>query len=134
MCSVIIDKKTTDLVNQSDKACNFFREILAFEMGPETLLARLYDEDIRIIDIRDFEDYVEYRIAGAVSIPLAKIREQVKELADNKTNIIYSRDVTHTNVANAALILAENGCKVTILAGGFDLWIKNSNYHPGRVS
>lgn len=114
------------MIGQTDRATQYFKDILAFEMDPELLLKKLYDENLQIIDIRDFEDFVEYHIPGATSIPLLHLREKLNELIKEKIYVVYGYDYTTKNDVKAALILSENKFKVTILSGGFKAWSQRS--------
>jgi rhodanese-related sulfurtransferase len=122
----LIENETSQLLEQTDKASNYFKEKLTFEMDPKELLKKLYSDNIRIIDVRDFEDFAEYHICGAISIPISKLRNKLQELSKDKLNIVYAYDDTCTMASVAALILAENGFKVVCLSGGFKYWIHRS--------
>ncbi|MEW5821016.1 MAG: rhodanese-like domain-containing protein [Cyanobacteriota bacterium] len=122
----LIECETSDLLDQSDRASKYFKEKLAFEMDPKELIKKLYSENIKIIDVRDFEDYAEYHITGAISIPINKLRQKIQDLRKDKLNVVYGYDTTCTIALTAAFILAENGYKVVCLSGGFKYWSQRS--------
>ena len=95
-----------------DNAVNRGRPLLL----PEELSG--CEEDYQIVDVRSEEDYLKAHIEGAVSIPLAELRERIGEL-DKKRPV-----VTHCNkgvTGNAAqnLLLNSGFPEVYNLSGGF---------------
>lgn len=126
MSPELLERKTIEHIECPDRAYNYFKDKLTFEMDPELLLKKLYDDNVRIFDVREHEDFVEYHIPGAVSITLSELRENIEKFRDDKVNIVYSYDTTCIGAVKAALILAEHKCKVATLCGGFKYWTKRS--------
>lgn len=75
------------------------------------------------IDIRDSSAYEEAHIPGSLSLPLAQLESQLKELDPNSWIITYCTWPSEESSARAARILLDNGFKkVTPILGGLRAW------------
>lgn len=104
------------------KAREFFENKVAFTTGPVELNRMLEQEqNVRVIDVRDKEDYDKGRIPGAYNCPKGTW-DHTDMLDRDKTNVIYCYTQTCHLAAAAALEFAERGYSVMEMDGGFAAW------------
>lgn len=117
----------TKLTKDSKRAKEFFMAHLAFTISPNMLKELLKDNlnDIKIFDVRDYDDYVEEHIPYAVHIPLMQIDEHLEQFSKEKLNIFYGYNPICDRGKKAALFLADKNYPVKDLLGGFKGWVKN---------
>ena len=78
-------------------------------------------EDVTILDVRSIGEYARSHIPDAVLIPLATLRDRMKELPRDKAVLVYTS--VGLRAYEAALILRAAGFeKVRVLDGGLALW------------
>lgn len=109
----------------TNKAVDYFNAKMEFTTGPITLKRLIdFDENINIVDVRLYEDFVTGHIPGSFSLSKDKW-DTLEGLAHDKNNIIYCySDVCHLS-AEACLFFAKCGYSVMELEGGFDEWKKH---------
>lgn len=115
------DKKFTF---NSNKAKEYFLEKISFEMSPWQL-KKHSDEKINslnIIDVRNYEDYINGHIPFATHIPMDDLEEHIKMFEKDIVNIVYTYCNCCYKAAYAASIIAENNYPVMVLCGGFKAW------------
>lgn len=120
------------LTQQSIKAVEYFKQKLCFEISPYELSIQMKKENLQLVDIRPREDYADFHIKGAISIPFEELQERIHELSKNKINILYSTDGFCNKTNLAGLMLAINGYPVMTLLGGFKAW--NQKDYPTKKS
>lgn len=115
------------LTRDSKKAKEFFMEHLAFKTSPSGLKEMLAEHlnDIKIFDVREYEDYLNGHIPYAVHIPVTEIKEHIEQFDKEKLNIVYGHNPMCERGIKAALVLAEKEYPVKVLLGGFKGWMKN---------
>lgn len=115
-----------DTTEDTKKAREFFKEKLAYCIGPDRLkhLTESHLEDFNLFDVREYDDYIKGHIPYAVHIPLDQLDEQEVKFSKDKLNIFYSYSLTCQRSQKAAYILADKGYPVMELIGGFKGWKK----------
>lgn len=110
------------LTQQSIKAADYFKQKLCFEISPYELSIQMKRENLQLVDIRPREDFADFHIKGALSLPFEEMQDRLHELSKNKINVIYSTDSFCNKTNLAGLMLAINGYPVMALMGGFKAW------------
>lgn len=120
-----VDKLTKD----STKAKEFFMSQLAFTITVSELKELLEKElnEVRIFDVRDYEDYLKGHIPYAVHIPLQEINNNLEQFEKDKLNVFYGCCALCDRGKKASLYLADKNYTVKELKGGFKGW-KKSGY------
>lgn len=116
------NKITKDL----SRGKKFFEDIVSFTVGPFTLneiIAHKIDT-VNIVDVREYEDYIEGHIPYAIHIPHKEITEHCKMLDKEKITVIYSYTDSCPRAYHSALKLIEEHCPSVVLRGGFKEWKK----------
>ena len=98
------EKITKDL----SRAKKFFENIIAYTVGPYTLEDMIKNnlDSINIVDVREYEHYIEGHIPYAMHIPMLDIEKHCKMLDKSKVTIIYTHNDSCAKAYKAALILA----------------------------
>ena len=110
------------LVMDPAKAKAFFQEELAFTTGPIELdRMRRQKENIRIVDVREPEDYQQGHVPGAINLPKERW-SNVNELRKDGVNVMYCYSQTCHLAKRAALEFADRGYPVMEMEGGFKSW------------
>lgn len=106
------------------EAAEYFEAKLKFTTGPIEVSHWLEEEaPIQVIDVRAAGDFEKGHIPGAVNLPRDQW-QSAKELARDKTNVIYCYSQTCHLAAAAAAEFAKKGFSVMELEGGFNTWQK----------
>jgi rhodanese-related sulfurtransferase len=96
-------------------------------LSPQQVTMLLNRETGVVIDIREKKDFSEGHIMGSVHIPLASLKEKVKDLEKYKGKQIVLVDKMGQHSATAAKLLREAGVEnIARLQGGVSEW-RNSN-------
>ncbi len=123
------------LTFDTSKAKNFFLEQISY-------IASIYElknliendiENINIIDVRKYDDYIDGHIPYAIHIPYDSMEEHLVMLEKNKVNIIYCYDYNCKLGYKAAYKAADKGYPTKVLLGGFHTW-KKMNYEVVKTS
>lgn len=83
-------------------------------------------EDVRILDVREPEEFALGAIPGAVNIPLGQLRSRLGELDKTKFTVCYCQVGLRGYLAER--ILKQNGFRAANLSGGWTTW---KMFHPG---
>ncbi len=98
------------------------------ETDPEEVRGLQFDEDVRIIDVREREEFVEGYIEGADFIPRGKLDLKIENEVPDKEQTVILYCAAGTRSALAAHTLEQLGyADVRSMAGGFTAW-KRSGY------
>lgn len=126
-----------DITEDLSRAKNFFENIVAYTIGPfslEEAISKRIDE-INIVDVREYEDYIEGHIPYAIHIPYKEAEEHIKMLNKERTTIVYSYSDSCPRAYKTAISLVEKHFPTITLRGGFKEWkkfdldiIKNDSY------
>lgn len=97
--------------------------MVSFRTASPTELAKLIEsgEQVRLIDVREPEEYEVARIEGAQLLPLSRFHEWAGSLNPEEA-IVF---MCHHGVRSAqvcAVLAREGFSRVCNLAGGIDLW------------
>lgn len=112
----------------SDIAEDFFAKRLAFTLGPVELKAMIADGKVKVVDVRQKEDYDESHIPGAISIPKKELSERLDEIPKNGIYVVCCYNQQCHLAAAAALVLAQEGRSVMELEGGFKTWVDDFGF------
>lgn len=118
--------KENKITKDISRAKKFFEDIVSYTVGPYGLNEMIKKElnDIKITDVRDYDDYTDGHIPYAMHIPVDKIIEN-KELFDKeKLNVIYTYSDSCPRAYKTALALLEHNFVCVTLRGGFKEWKK----------
>ncbi len=115
------------ITNDLSRAKRFFENIVSFTVGPFTLedMIKHRLDSINIIDVRDYDDYIEGHLPYAIHFPFKEIEEHLNMLEKSKVNILYTYSDSCTKAYNAALKLLENNFPSVVLRGGYKEWKKH---------
>ncbi len=116
------DEITKDLT----RAKKFFEDIISFTIGPYSLDEMIAHriENINIVDVREYDNYIDGHIPYAVHIPYKEIKEHIDMLDKDKITIVYTYSDTCPRAYNTALALIEHHYPAVVLRGGFKAWKK----------
>ena len=108
------------------KAKEFFLEKISFMLTPYELKEMIANNlnEINIIDVRAYDDYIDGHIPYAIHIPFDSIEEHLVMLEKDKTNIVYGYSEFCKLPAKACYIIATKNYPVMLLRGGYHIWEK----------
>ena len=93
------------------------------EISPVEVKAKMdAGEPLRLIDVREPEEFAICRIEGATLIPMRSIPQHLNELDDDGPQIVA---ICHHGVRSLSVVdwLRRNGIENCVsMAGGMDLW------------
>ncbi|MCD7879112.1 MAG: rhodanese-like domain-containing protein [Candidatus Gastranaerophilales bacterium] len=116
----------TDITKDLSRAKKYFEDIISYTVGPFTLdemIAHRIDS-INIVDVREYNDYIEGHIPYAVHIPYKEAKDHVEMLDKDKVTVIYTYSDSCPRAYNSALELIEKHYPAVVLRGGFKEWKK----------
>jgi rhodanese-related sulfurtransferase len=118
----IMQTSKTQIVNPA-KARAYFEQKVAFTTGPVELDNMLKEDShqVRVVDVREAEDYAKGHIRGAINLPKAKW-DSPSGLTNDKTNVVYCYSQVCHLAAKACVAFASKGFPVMELEGGFETW------------
>ena len=119
-----MDKKL--ITDDSKKAKEFFLNKLSFMIGPYELKEKIEEniENINIVDVRKYDDYIDGHIPFAIHVPFENLEEHLVMFEKKKVNIIYCYSAFCKLADYAAFKLAHENDPVQVLHGGFLTWEK----------
>jgi rhodanese-related sulfurtransferase len=88
----------------------------------EELARRLEQDTVLVLDVRPPEEYQAGHIPGALSVPLAELKQRLKELPRRKEIVAYCRGPYCVQADAAVDLLGTHGFKVRRLAVGVPDW------------
>ena len=90
-------------------------------ISTEELLPRLEPPDaVLLLDVREPDEFAEWRIPGAVNIPLGELTDRVGDIPHDREVVTVC--AAGTRAARAVERLAEAGIEAVVLAGGMGAW------------
>ena len=115
-----------NLSKDLNRAKKFFEDILAYTIGPYGLKEMIETKinKINILDVREYEDYLDGHIPYAIHIPFKHVEEHHKMLDKEKITVVYTYTDSCPRAYKTALKLVENGYPAIVLRGGFKQWKK----------
>jgi rhodanese-related sulfurtransferase len=78
-------------------------------------------EEITLLDIRSFNEYIKEHLIGAINVPAEEISSSNK-LIGNNTIVIIGNDDQDSNIEKAALEIKKINFSPVVLAGGISNW------------
>jgi len=111
-------------LDQVDKLlASYLRSRDALEPVPAIeLLERARDDLVTVIDVRPSEEYVQGHIAGALNIPLDKLRRRLEELPRDREVVAYCRGPWCVLSFEAVANLRKAGIEARRLEDGLPEW------------
>lgn len=115
-----------EITKDLSRAKKFFENIISYTVGPFTLdeIIETRTNTINIIDVREYEDYIEGHIPYAVHMPYKEVEDNSDILDKNKVTVVYTYSDSCPRAYNTALKLIEKHFPSVILRGGFKEWKK----------
>lgn len=90
------------------------------------------DSDVFLLDVREPEEYAEFRIPGAVNVPLSRLFSQDAQLQIPKDKKVITICSHGNRSMVATFALAQKGVEATSLVGGMAMWNQVLNATPLR--
>ena len=115
------------LTFNSGKAKDFFLYKISFELSPRELKKHIDEniENINIVDVRCYDDYIDGHIPFAIHVPLDSLEDHLVMFDKDKINIVYSYCPYCKKAPHAAYMIADKGYPVMTLCGGYKIWKEN---------
>lgn len=115
-----------DLNKDFNRAKRFFEDILAYTIGPYSLKEIILDKinSINILDVREYENYIDGHIPYAVHIPYRELEQNLDILSKEKITVVYTYTDSCPRAYKTALRLVENEYPAIVLRGGYKQWKK----------
>jgi len=111
--------------NDPEKARQFFADKMAFTTGPVEVARSLAERaDIRIVDVREAEDFRKGHLPYAINLPHEKWAS-LEGLRKDALNVLYCYTQQCHLAATAAVEFASKGFSVMEMDGGFEAWKDN---------
>jgi rhodanese-related sulfurtransferase/DNA-binding HxlR family transcriptional regulator len=88
----------------------------------QELQRKLKEKNVFVLDVRPLEEYEAGHIAGARSIPLAELKERLKEISREREIVAYCRGPYCVFADEAVSFLASKGYRAVRLREGFPEW------------
>ncbi len=116
------------LTENTKKAEEFFLNELSFIISPFKLKSMIENEieDINIVDVRKYEDYIEGHIPYAIHVPYESLDEHLVMFEKKKLNIVYCYSQYCALAHKTAYEIAKRGYMVMVVNGGYKTWEKMS--------
>lgn len=116
------------LTENTKKAEEFFLNELSFIISPFKLKRMIENEieNINIVDVRKYEDYIEGHIPYAIHVPYESLDEHLVMFEKKKLNIVYCYSQYCALAHKTAYEVAKRGYMVMVVNGGYKTWEKMS--------
>ena len=88
----------------------------------KTLLERVHQKKVIVIDVRPADEYRTAHIAGALPIPLEQLKQRLSELPRNKEVVAYCRGPFCVLAKEAVDVLRSNGFRASRLEDSVHDW------------
>ena len=111
-----------------EAATDFFAEKLAFTLGPVELKKMMDEKKVKLIDVRQKEDFEEGHIPESISVPKDELKDKLTQFSKEDVHVVYCYNQQCHLAAAAALNLAKNGYPVMELDGGFQAWSEDFGF------
>ncbi|MFI7228615.1 ArsR/SmtB family transcription factor [Nonomuraea angiospora] len=104
------------------------RDAVRARLGPlegvtaDELASRLADPGTLIVDVRPAADYAAGHVPGAISLPMAELRERLDELPGERQIVAYCGGPYCAVSSEAVRVLREHGHAARALDGGYLGW------------
>ena len=102
---------------------DYFHRLDALEpISRESLLSRLHDDSVTVLDVRPEEEFALGHLPGAVNIPLEKLERSLASLSTDQEIVAYCRGPYCILSFEAVAALRSKGYTVRRLEDGFPEW------------
>jgi rhodanese-related sulfurtransferase len=92
-------------------------------ISPLLAVAKMNDDNVAIIDVREPDEFVKGHVEGAISKPLSLLTDQIPSLDKYKKATIIAVCQNGTRSASAAKLLTKAGFEqVLVITGGMQSW------------
>ena len=113
---------TNSRTHDPSRARAWFEDKLAFTTGPVELDRMLKaNENIIVVDMREWEDFAKGHIPGALNLPQDKW-DSLEDMSRGKMHIFYCYTQACHLAAQACVKFANRGYPVMEMEGGFAAW------------
>lgn len=120
---VELRKVASEHLAETERAARAYLGEDEFEpVGRDTLLNRLRDGDLTLIDVRPQTEYAAGHIDGAVSVPLDELIDRFSELPEELEVVAYCRGEYCVLAYEAVQMLRSSGRKARRMSGGMLEW------------
>ena len=115
-----------DVTKDLSRAKKFFEDIISYTIGPFSLDEMITHRinTLNIVDVRDYNNYIEGHIPYAIHIPYKEAKEHLDMLDKDKITIVYTYSDSCPRAYKTALELIEKHYPAVVLRGGFKEWKK----------
>lgn len=121
-------EKIHEMRKDTVAAQKFFMQYLAYTLGPAELKKFTEKGGIKIVDVRNREDFNISHIPSAISIPKDELDKNLDMLSKDEITIIYCYNQQCHLGAKACLILADYAYPCMLLEGGFKSWVDDFRF------
>jgi len=113
---------------------DFFGERDEFQpVTPDELARRMTNGEVVVLDVRPEQEYAAGHIAGALSIPVRDLGDQLADLSRLKQYVAYCRGPYCVYADEAVALLRKNGFKAQRLTEGYpEWWLSGRPVHTAR--
>jgi len=113
---------------------DFFGERDEFEpVTPDELARRMTNGEVVVLDVRPEQEYAAGHIAGALSIPVTDLCDQLADLPRLEEYVAYCRGPYCVYADEAVALLRKNGFKAQRLTEGYpEWWLSGRPVHTAR--
>lgn len=102
---------------------NFLEERKAMKtISKNELWSRVQSNDVVVIDVRPLEEFISGHIPGAISIPLAELKDRLNEIPNDKEIVAYCRGPYCVLSPEAIKILKNEGYEALRLEESLPEW------------
>ena len=102
---------------------NFLEERKAMKtISKDELWSRVQSNDVVVIDVRPLEEFISGHIPGAISIPLAELKDRLNEIPNDKEIVAYCRGPYCVLSPEAIKILKNEGYEALRLEESLPEW------------
>jgi rhodanese-related sulfurtransferase len=96
---------------------------MIYHITPSELRAKLTDESIHLLDVREDYEHDEFNIGGQL-IPLDEIMAQAEQIPRDKTVVVYCKKGIRSQIAIQRLEDKFGFTNLLNLKGGLEAWKK----------
>jgi len=103
------------------------------QVDRQVLIERVLRGEVLVIDVRPSEEYEAGHVAGAISVPLARLADAVRDLPRDRDVAAYCRGAYCVLAADAVEILTKHGFRAFHLQDGvFELQAEGVDIEAGE--
>lgn len=116
-----------DITMDTRRAHEYFLNELCYTIGPKELNHKIKNEleSFNLIDMREYEEYIDGHIPYASHVPYSQIEEHYNMFSKEKVNIVYCECLVCHIAKKTAVKLTDHGYPVMELSGGYKAWKKH---------